>query len=210
VRYFTVVYSFRCPVFGHWEIGLTSNDGKDYTLGNSGTGDKYTAIGQTLRAGNAVKVTDGIYSASGMVFGDAAIERVDNSLAPALTLDASKFERDVFDLTNAERAKHGLPPFIWDDRLAAAARAHSADMASRGFFAHINPDGLDPFDRMKKAGISYRIAAENIAYGQRTAQAVVTSWMNSPGHRANILHGTLTHLGVGFQGIFWTQKFITP
>ena len=120
----------------------------------------------------------------------------------------SNFEKEVFDLTNAERVKQGLKPFVWNDRLADVARAHSTDMANRNFFAHENPDGLSPFDRMRNAGISYRYAAENIGKGYNTPKDAVDGWMNSPGHRANILNENLTDLGVGFHEYHWTQKFI--
>ena len=92
------------------------------------------------------------------------------------------------------------------------AQAHSEDMAKRGFFAHNNPDGATPFDRMKRAGITYRAAAENIAAGQRTAEEVVDSWMNSSGHRANILNASYTKMGLGIAyggsyRVYWTQDF---
>lgn len=127
----------------------------------------------------------------------------------------SSFAYRVFELTNQERVKAGLLPLEWSDSLAAVALAHSKDMAIRGFFDHTNPDGLSPFDRMKNAGISYRRAAENIAAGQQSPEAVVNGWMNSSGHRANILNPQLTHLGVGYYaggsyGSYWTQCFITP
>jgi uncharacterized protein YkwD len=136
---------------------------------------------------------------------------------PAPTPNASEFEREVFRLTNIEREKEGLSPLRWNDTLASVARAHSADMANRGYFDHTNPDGLSPFDRMTNAGYLYSSAAENIAAGQYTPQAVVDGWMNSPGHRANILNAGLTELGVGFVNVsgseyvrYWTQAFGTP
>jgi uncharacterized protein YkwD len=121
--------------------------------------------------------------------------------------DAAAFEKEVLDLVNVERSKEGLQPLVWDDQLAAVARAHCVDMAQRRFFAHTNPDGLSPFDRMRNAGIAYRAAAENIAVGQSTPAGVVESWMNSPGHKANILNGRYTHIGIGFHNNYWTQVF---
>ena len=94
---------------------------------------------------------------------------------------------EVVDRTNAERARHGLRALTVDQRLAAAAQAHSADMVRRGFFAHESPDGRQVWDRAVAAGYAYRKVAENIAAGQRTAEEVVRGWMDSPGHRANIL-----------------------
>lgn len=130
------------------------------------------------------------------------------------TADADAWEREVFDLTNKVRAENGLSALTWNDTLAKTARAHSEDMASRGFFDHTNPDGYDPFDRMRNAGILYYTAAENIAAGQAEPEDVMESWMNSPGHRANILNPDLRELGVGMArggsyGIYWTQNFAT-
>jgi uncharacterized protein YkwD len=122
---------------------------------------------------------------------------------------------EVVDRTNAERARHGLRTLTVDQRLAAAAQGHSADMVRRAFFAHESPDGRQVWDRAVAAGYAYRKVAENIAAGQRTAEEVVRGWMGSPGHRANILDGDLTQIGVGradggSYGVYWTQVFGTP
>jgi uncharacterized protein YkwD len=120
-------------------------------------------------------------------------------------------EAKVVELTNAERAANGCPALAADDRLAAAARAHSADMAANNYFDHVSQDGRSFVDRVKAAGYPAP-GAENIAAGQRTADAVVKGWMDSPGHRANILNCKLKALGVGMArggsyGIYWTQNF---
>ncbi|WP_300016495.1 CAP domain-containing protein [Pseudonocardia sp.] len=122
---------------------------------------------------------------------------------------------EVVAATNAERARHGLGGLAVDVRLTRAAHAHTADMVRRGFFAHENPDGAQVWDRAVAAGYPYRKVAENIAAGQRTAAEVVRGWMDSPGHRANILDGELTQIGVGRveggeYGVYWTQVFGTP
>ena len=133
--------------------------------------------------------------------------------APGADIEKLSYEQQVLALVNQERAKQGLSALSWSDELTAVARAHSKDMAARGFFSHTNPDGQSPFDRMKAAGISYRTAGENIAAGQRTPQEVVNSWMNSEGHRANILNASYTRLGVGYvsgsgaYSTYWTQCF---
>ncbi|MFD7660070.1 CAP domain-containing protein [Actinosynnema sp. NPDC059797] len=125
--------------------------------------------------------------------------------------DVETAETRVFELTNAERAAQGCPALAADDRLAEAARAHSADMAARNYFDHVSQDGRSFVDRVKAAGYPSP-GAENIAAGQRTAEAVVKGWMDSPGHRANILNCKLKALGVGMArggsyGIYWTQNF---
>ncbi|MGE7981443.1 CAP domain-containing protein [Solibacillus sp. NPDC093137] len=122
----------------------------------------------------------------------------------------SKFEKQVVDLTNAERTKAGLKPLEIHSPLMAVAHAKSADMAKNNYFSHTSPTFGSPFDQIKSAGISYRSAGENIAQGQRTPQQVVQAWMDSPGHRQNIMNANFTHIGVGFveDGYYWTQQFI--
>jgi uncharacterized YkwD family protein len=122
----------------------------------------------------------------------------------------SAYEKQVFDLTNVERAKAGLKPLVLDAKLSSVARTKSQDMHDKKYFSHTSPTYGSPFDMMKKFGITYSWAAENIAQGQRTPQEVVTAWMNSVGHRANILSPKATTLGVGYvaDGNYWTQMFI--
>ena len=113
-------------------------------------------------------------------------------------------------LVNAERADAGCAPLVHDEGLATVARAHSADMRDRGYFDHTNPDGLDPFDRAEAAGQT-NARAENIASGQADPAEVMDAWMNSTGHRANILNCSLRTLGIGVAegpgGPWWTQLF---
>lgn len=123
------------------------------------------------------------------------------------------YEQEVFDLVNQIREENGLEPFVYNETLAETARAHSQDMIDRNFFDHTNPDGKSPFDRMRDNGLSYSMAAENIAVGYPSPEAVVEGWMNSEGHRANILGGC-EELGVGLAlggsyGYYWTQCFAT-
>ena len=128
---------------------------------------------------------------------------------PAVVPTGSDRAGQVLTLVNQERAAAGCRPLAADSRLAAVAGAHSADMRDRGFFDHVNLAGLSPFDRAEAAGVAAR--AENIARGQSDAAAVMEAWMNSPGHRANILDCGLTRLGVGIAdgggGPWWTQLF---
>jgi uncharacterized YkwD family protein len=126
------------------------------------------------------------------------------------TTGLNAYEQQVVELTNKERAKHGLPALQVDLALSKVAREKSRDMAVNNYFSHNSPTYGSPFEMMKKFGISYTAAGENIAKGQRTPQEVVNAWMNSEGHRANILNKNFTHIGVGFEenGYIWTQQFI--
>ncbi|MEK5070325.1 CAP domain-containing protein [Sporosarcina sp. FSL K6-1508] len=122
----------------------------------------------------------------------------------------SAIEKAVLDLTNAERQKAGLKPLQTDSKLMNSARQKSADMASKNYFSHTSPTYGSPFDQMKANGVTYKSAAENIAMGQRSAEEVVKGWMESPGHRQNILTPGFTHIGIGYDknGNYWTQQFI--
>ncbi|MFJ6249120.1 MULTISPECIES: CAP domain-containing protein [unclassified Streptomyces] len=119
-------------------------------------------------------------------------------------------EAEVLRLVNDERATVGCTPVTVDARLASLAGAFSADMAARGFFDHTDPDGDTPWARARQAGVS-TLAGENIARGQADAAAVMKSWMNSDGHRANILNCDFKTMGVGVHfgagGPWWTQDF---
>lgn len=122
----------------------------------------------------------------------------------------SEYERRVVELVNAERAKYGLSTLKINNELSRVARAKSQDMRDNGYFSHNSPTYGSPFDMLKSFGISYRAAGENIARGYSTPEAVVTGWMNSEGHRANILSSSFTQIGVGHveSGNYWTQLFI--
>ena len=129
--------------------------------------------------------------------------------APA-TGEAGQFVQQVIDLTNQQRAKNGLPALKADTQLSGVAQKKSQDMAQNNYFSHTSPTYGSPFDMMRDFGVSYKSAGENIAQGQRTPQEVVNAWMNSEGHRKNILSNNFTHIGVGYvtDGHHWTQMFI--
>ncbi|MFI1046187.1 CAP domain-containing protein [Streptomyces griseoruber] len=133
--------------------------------------------------------------------------------ASPLTADGlARTTAEVVELTNRERTRAGLRPLAVDPLLTAAAQAHCADMVARAFYAHTSPEGSQPWDRAAAAGSTRRTIGENIACGQRSAAEVVEGWMNSPGHRANILKPAFTHIGVGYagggpSGTYWTQLF---
>ncbi|WP_405995550.1 CAP domain-containing protein [Streptomyces sp. NBC_00986] len=131
---------------------------------------------------------------------------------PLTAANLARTAAEVVELTNTERARAGLPALAVDPLLTAAAQAHSTDMVARAFYSHTSPDGSQPWDRAAAAGSRRRTIGENIACGQRSAAEVVEGWMNSPGHRANILKPDFTHIGIGFagggqNGTYWTQLF---
>lgn len=130
--------------------------------------------------------------------------------APAPAPPASEGGQ-VLQIVNTERAKEGCGPVTSNDLLATAAQRHSADMAAQDYFSHTSLDGRDPGDRITAAGYRWSTYGENIAKGQRTPADVMESWMNSPGHRANILNCSFKEMGIGKVdsggGPVWTQKF---
>ena len=129
---------------------------------------------------------------------------------PQLDAGVSSFESEVIRLVNEQRAQYGLKPLTENWELSRVARYKSQDMADNRYFSHTSPTYGTPFQMIRAFGLSFRTAGENIAYGQRTPQAVVNAWMNSSGHRANILSTSYTQIGVGYvaSGNYWTQMFI--
>ncbi|MBA9041667.1 putative YkwD family protein [Bacillus aryabhattai] len=127
------------------------------------------------------------------------------------TKDASQFEQKVVDLVNQEREKQGLKPLTLNKKLSDVARTKSKDMMDKGYFDHNSPTYGSPFDMMKQFGIEYTTAGENIAKGQQSPEDVMNAWMNSEGHRKNILNPDFTEIGVGYvkgDTTYWTQQFI--
>lgn len=121
----------------------------------------------------------------------------------------------ILKLVNQERSKAGVPALTLSDQLTNIAYIKAKDMADKNYFSHESPTYGSPFDMLKKFGVSYTAAGENIAAGQKTAEEVMNSWMNSSGHKANILNKNYTQLGVGFYrggqyGTEWVQLFTRP
>lgn len=131
--------------------------------------------------------------------------------APAL----GDYEQQVINLVNKERAAAGLPALKVNTKLAGVAEKKAEDLRDKNYFDHNSPTYGSPFDMMKQFGITYTAAGENIAKGQRTPEAVMNGWMNSSGHRANILNSSFTEIGVGYVTdsngtTYWVQMFIRP
>jgi len=146
-----------------------------------------------------------MFVAAGLAATLAGVRGV-NPAAPQQAADPEVPE--FVELVNAARAEAGCKALVWYEPAAVVARGHSADMKSRDYFSHTNPDGADPFDRLAAAGIGYRSAAENILSGEGGAKRVLDLWLNSPGHRANLLKCSFTHHGVGRVDTYWTHVFL--
>lgn len=163
------------------------------------------------------KIVISLLSASLITFNCLAV-----NAAPVISLEPqnesveviseiNKMENEVVRLVNVERKKKGLAPLTANAQLSNVARLKSQDMINKKYFSHYSPTYGSPFDMMKKFGIKFSYAGENIAMGQTTPAAVMKSWMNSPGHRANILNANYNQIGVGAaksNRIYWTQMFI--
>ena len=127
--------------------------------------------------------------------------------------DISQQAKDVLSLVNAERKKQGLSSLTLSDKLTAVANEKARDMAENNYFSHTSPTYGSPFQMLQQYGIRYRTAGENIAAGQKSPEEVMNSWMNSSGHRANILNSSYTEIGIGYYaggsyGSEWVQLFI--
>lgn len=134
---------------------------------------------------------------------------------PTKSTEETTTEQEILKLVNAERSKQGLSPLTLNWELSRVAKFKSEDMRDNNYFSHTSPTYGSPFEMMKSFGISYKSAGENIAAGQKTSQEVMNNWMNSSGHKANILSKNYTQLGVGkatggSYETYWTQMFIKP
>lgn len=129
---------------------------------------------------------------------------------PSVDTSVRGYEKEVVRLVNEIRGQYGLSPLTENWELSRVARYKSQDMHDKGYFSHTSPTYGSPFTMIKNFGLSYKTAGENIAMGYKTPQEVVRSWMNSSGHRANILGSGYTQIGVGYvaDGNYWTQMFI--
>ncbi|HBE9435103.1 TPA: sporulation protein [Clostridioides difficile] len=137
----------------------------------------------------------------------------DNNNSGSTSENFSAYQKEVVDLVNIERSKAGLNPLTLDSSISNVATKKSQDMIDNNYFSHNSPTYGSPFDMLKKFGISYKTAGENIAMGQKTPKEVVNAWMNSEGHRKNIMNPNFSKIGVGVAqksggSIYWTQIFV--
>ncbi len=137
-------------------------------------------------------------------------EKTTETTTAAVNVDQS-MAKQVLDLVNNARAQNGLSSLKLNGSLSAVAQKKAEDMKKNNYFSHTSPTYGSPFNMMKQAGISYKTAGENIAYGQKTAQEVFNAWMNSSGHRQNILNKNYKEMGLGVTSggrMYWSQMFI--
>lgn len=129
---------------------------------------------------------------------------------PLTDTSITDYEAEVIRLVNVARAQNGLSPLSANWQLSRVARYKSQDMHDKNYFAHTSPTYGSHAQMIKNFGITCRTSGENIAKGYQTPQAVVDGWLNSPGHRANILNASFKEIGVGYvaDGKYWTQLFI--
>jgi len=179
--------------------------------------DLKTAVLHSYANGIITGYPDGTFSGSRtLTRGEAASVLIrladkDMRVVPAIVDYSTVYAQQVLELVNVERTKAGLKPLVLDQKLSYVATEKSKDMAVSDYFSHTSPNYGSPFDMMKEFGITYRAAGENIAMGFRTAETVMDGWMNSPGHKANILNEAFGRIGIGVyfgDSVYWTQMFI--
>ncbi|WP_169084823.1 CAP domain-containing protein [Paenibacillus sp. PL91] len=127
--------------------------------------------------------------------------------APEQPATSLEFDQKVLQIVNAERSKAGLSSLSMDSNLSKMAMVKAQDMINNQYFDHNSPTYGSPFDMMKKFQITYNAAGENIAKGQPTPEQVMNDWMNSEGHRANILSGSFSKIGIAYFKGAWVQEF---
>jgi uncharacterized protein YkwD len=131
----------------------------------------------------------------------------DATAVPDCTADMEAEVCAVFQLVNQERVSRGLAPYAWNTELAVASQRHAEDMVDQDYFSHTSLDGRNFGDRADDAGYDGSPRGENIAAGQQSAESVMDAWMNSTGHRDNILSTGSNEIGIGLQDFVWVQNF---
>lgn len=178
---------------------------------------------EILRLNNHIKNPDVIYPNDKITLPDGSTgtstgnnsqyDKIENGNNPTIESGQSTQANAVLKLVNEERAKQGLKSLTLSTKLTSIANTKSKDMAVNKYFSHNSPTYGSPFQMLQHFGVNYKTAGENIAAGQKTPEEVMKSWMNSSGHRANILNPKYTQLGIGYYKggsyvVYWTQLFI--
>ncbi|MFF8378269.1 CAP domain-containing protein [Streptomyces sp. NPDC015661] len=169
-----------------------------------------TAVTLAGTAAVVLTVATGMYVATPAT-GTTATAATAPERPTAAAAKAARFVRDVVELANAEREKAGCGPLRSEGRLRVAAQGHADDMAARDYYEHHSPEGRDAGDRITGAGYAWSTWGENIHRGPKTPARAMEDWMDSPGHRANILNCSFKDIGVGVtlaaNGPWWVQDF---
>lgn len=201
-----------CINSGNGADGCAGTDSNCGNTGNCGNGNDSCAdngaCGDNVGAGN----TDSAGNTGSGSGSDSSINGGSNSNAGSQDSTTSSYASQVADIVNQERDANGLSSLSYDSSLARLAQLKAEDMAKNNYFSHQSPTYGSAFDMMKTYGVSYRSAGENIARGQKTPAAVMDSWMNSSGHKANILSSSYSSIGVGYAvdssgRACWVQMF---
>lgn len=173
-------------------------------------------VGSLAEAGITTGKADGTFEPNGQVtraqMATFLVRSLDYKKTGKPAVDTPSYAREVVSLVNAERKKKGLQPLTINGKVQTAAQAKAKDLRDHRYFSHNSPTYGSPFDMMKAFGIDYLMAGENIAAGQKRPHEVVQAWMDSPGHRENILTPEYNEIGVGFlkggdYGYYWVQLF---
>ncbi|WP_026688992.1 CAP domain-containing protein [Alteribacter aurantiacus] len=172
------------------------------------------SLSDIIDANSDIDNPDMIYPGQQVTIGSAQSAQQPSQTSEQTSSELSEFEQEVVRLTNEERTQRGLPELEIAEDVSDVARDKSADMRDNNYFDHNSPTHGSPFDMMRSYGVDYNAAGENIAAGQQTPEQVVDAWMNSQGHRENILSNNYTEIGVGHveggqYGHYWTQMFIS-
>ncbi len=192
-------------------IGAATTDNSNSTT-STGNGNTTTNNNTTNNNSNTSKPTTGGGSTTNTgTTTDSGSSSSGNLTAPTDNIDTT-MAQEILKLVNAERTKAGVSALTLSTDVTAVAQVKANDMATNGYFDHNSPTYGSPFAMLTDFGVSYRSAGENIAKGQQSAQAVMTAWMNSSGHKENILSENFTQLGVGYSANngspVWVQMFI--
>lgn len=198
-------------------------DSTDFSYQGLTTSSKVSTINSTFGKSASLSDTISVSDSGNKItlfmdsIGDGSIDGIsvfDGSVSKGSTSKTvlKAWEKEILDLTNSFRARNGLSALSWSDAAGTSARLHSEDMANNNYFNHTGLDGSTPGDRMKAQGISYRSNGENIIGGYGNALFSSNGWMNSSGHRSNMLNKGFTYLGVGYAlggsyGNYATQNF---
>lgn len=164
-----------------------------------------------IHVGDKIYIPDGSHGTT--TSQNSQTDNIHQGNDSAIQGSVSAKEQAVFTLVNKERKANGLKELTLSSKLTNIAEMKSADMAEKNYFSHQSPTYGSPFEMLQKYGVTYRSAGENIAAGQKSAEEVMKAWMNSSGHRANILNPSFTQIGIGYYAggsyrTYWTQTFI--